>query len=259
MNKNKQTYNFNNKHTEIPEWYDIMLSEENKDIKFYIDVLKNYNSPFLELSCGTGRILLEAIKNGLKVDGTDSSKEMITICREKIKNYNFSSNLYLQEIENLSINKKYNTIYIPGGTFGLISDAEKAQNTLRKIYNHLNNGGSLLLDIFIPWEQILSNQSDMWRIGKSAFCDDTNEHFLVSFSDLFDLTNQIRTMNIKYETFKDNNLIDTQFDVVNMRWYSINEFSLMLEKAGFTKIEHQNIDQFAMQEYSTFFKAIKLS
>jgi len=55
------------------------------DRQFYRDVIDSSGEPALDVGCGTGRLLLEYLADGLDVDGVDVSPEMLEICAEKAK------------------------------------------------------------------------------------------------------------------------------------------------------------------------------
>ena len=64
----------------IAEWYDRLLEKESGDINYYKKIVQKANGPVLELACGTGRHIMDALKNGVDIDGLDSSTDMLSIC-----------------------------------------------------------------------------------------------------------------------------------------------------------------------------------
>ena len=51
------------------------------DAEPYIDFVRRYGEPALELCCGSGRPMLELLDCGLAVEGLDSSTDMLALCR----------------------------------------------------------------------------------------------------------------------------------------------------------------------------------
>jgi hypothetical protein len=122
----------------------------------------------------------------------------------------------------------------------------------------LENGGTLILDIFVPWKSLLSNLDNCWKIGKTFYDIETGEDFVYSYFDSFDLSKQIRTTHSKYELYLNGELQSVRLDVVRNHWYGDNEFKLMLEKAGFDSVEYKQIFRKSDRDYSTLFIASKL-
>ena len=109
--------------------------------------------------------------------------------------------------------------------------------------------------MFIPWEEIISNNDGVWKLlTKASF---KNESMVVSSADNFDLANQVQTITLKYDLLSNNMLTNTVADVIKLRWYSINEFGLLLEKAGFTQVITENKKIMSNHGVSTVFHATK--
>ncbi len=222
----------------VAEWYDIILHTEKNDIKFYRDVVKRFGGPALELASGTGRILTELLKEGVLIDGVDSSPEMNQQCKNKIRELNLSSEIYEQDLVELNLPKKYNTIFVAGGSFQLISDRAEAQLTLGKIYDHLLDGGILVLDIFTPLEKNNLLNDGVWVKGREGR-NDQGEKLLVYASNKNNLYEQTINGLYKYELYQNGRLSETVIGEIMLRWYGQFEFLLMLEKAGFSNINIQ--------------------
>lgn len=55
----------------------------NFDIPFYKSLCKNYSGSILELMCGTGRVYLPLIKDGVELTCVDYSQEMLDVFAKK--------------------------------------------------------------------------------------------------------------------------------------------------------------------------------
>ncbi len=71
---------------------------------------------------------------------------MLEVCRQKSFAKNLSPNLYHQFLQEMAFEKKYALIFIPSGSFGLITDVEEAKKCLRILYEHLLPEGKLLFE-----------------------------------------------------------------------------------------------------------------
>lgn len=222
----------------LAQWYDLLIKEETGDLTFYQEILTHSGQPVLELACGTGRLLIEYLKTGIDIDGLDSSAAMLEICTQKIKALGLQNTLYCQRVQDLTPQRQYQTIFIAGGSFQLIDRYDDALSALEKIYQALLPGGKFITDLFIPWGMIIANQEGLWRLGRTANRNDGTT-FVANHSDELDLKNQIIHGTTRYEVFKENRLTDSYLDRINLKWYSINEFILMMEKIGFKNIQTQ--------------------
>jgi ubiquinone/menaquinone biosynthesis C-methylase UbiE len=66
------------------ECYDLWFGEEPFwDQAFFHQRLCRNSGVSLEIACGTGRLLVPLLRDGLAVEGMDASAEMLEICRHK--------------------------------------------------------------------------------------------------------------------------------------------------------------------------------
>ena len=138
------------------EFYDLDKPEAPEDeVDFYFTHLKEVKGPILEPMCGSGRLLIPLLKKGLQLEGTDNSSEMLNSCRKKATELDLQPTLHQCDLLDLSLPQHFDAIIIPVGSFQLFPERESALKVLRLLYDHLNEGGFLLLDTFIPWEVII--------------------------------------------------------------------------------------------------------
>ena len=105
--------------------------------------------PALDLACGTGRLLVPLLRAGLDVDGCDVSPDMIERCREQAEREGLAPALHAQAMHELDLPRRYRTILVCGG-FGLGARRDDDREALRRIYEHLETGGLLVLDNQVP-------------------------------------------------------------------------------------------------------------
>lgn len=240
------------------EWLDLLLQNEREDIYLYKSLLNVSSEPVLELFSNTGRITLELLKENIKVECLETNDKFISIASDKLERNGLKTKFYNYPIKDLNTLNTFNTIFSAGGSFLLVEDYEEALKSLKKIYSLLNNGGLFIVDIFIPWKQIIANQQNLWKIGRIAEDNVKSEKMIVYYSENFDLKNQVRILDSKYELYKNDRFVTAQFATSRIKWFSVNEFSLMLEKVGFSKIETRNVNIFSNQGESTLYIANKL-
>ena len=119
---------------------------------FYLDVVKKYGQPVLDVGCGTGRILLDFMGQDIDIDGIDNSPEMLALCKQKAEKLNLKPTVYQQEMDKLSLPRKYQTILVPSSSFQLLLDADLPPITMDRFYQHLLPGGTLVMPFMTLWK-----------------------------------------------------------------------------------------------------------
>jgi len=114
-----------------------------KDVNFLIDVLSlKKQDKILDLACGQGRHTLELKNRGFDIDGLDFSNFLLKVAKQEAKQKNLQINFYKQDIHNISLELKYDKIFLFFSEFGLF-DANKVLENVSKI---LKINGLFLLD-----------------------------------------------------------------------------------------------------------------
>lgn len=118
---------------------------------FYLDVIREVGQPVLDVGCGTGRLLLDYLAQGIDIDGVDNSPEMLALCRAKAEALGLRPNLYEQEMEALALPRRYQTILIPSSSLQLVIEPARVDEALRRFRAHLLPGGAVVASIMTLW------------------------------------------------------------------------------------------------------------
>jgi SAM-dependent methyltransferase len=116
----------------------------------YARFVARAGQPALELGCGAGDPLLELRRNGLDVEGVDSSADMLERCRRRAADLGLDVTLHHQRMEDLDLPRRFRSVYLAGPTFNLLPDDDAARRALRGIRAHLAEGGAALVPLFVP-------------------------------------------------------------------------------------------------------------
>ncbi|UCZ53450.1 class I SAM-dependent methyltransferase [Bacillus shivajii] len=201
------------------------------DVEYYNERLKDCKGRILEPAAGTGRILIPLLEDGFEVDGMDYSPEMLQICRNHCEKRGLEPKLYEADMSALALPEKYEAVILPTGSFLLLTDRKKSMEALDCFYNHLEDGGRLIIDLFIPTE------FEMGKVGTRSWKNQDGDLITLE-SKLVDVNfiNQTTIYHHKYEKWHNNKLIETELEEFPLRWYGAEEFKLVLEKVGFKDI-----------------------
>jgi SAM-dependent methyltransferase len=120
------------------------------EVEYFQRRIEKDGQPALDVACGTGRLLIPYLRAGLDVDGCDVSGDMVARCREKAEREGLPATLFVQPMHELDPPRRYRTIYVCGA-FGLGSTREQDVAALRRFHEHLEPGGTLLVDIEVPY------------------------------------------------------------------------------------------------------------
>ena len=217
------------------ESYDLWFpSEPYWDQEFFFERIRENQGIALEVASGTGRLLLPYLRDGLEVEGIDSSEEMLAICRQKARDMNLQPVLYQQLMQEMDLPRKYGTIFIPNGSFQILAEREEAFEALSGFRRHLEKGGELLIAVSVPWRDF--PHQGQWRLRRSGTRPSDGATVLIHECTRSDLVEQVQDQWLRFEVFKDGEIVQSTLRTHRLRWYHKHEFSLMLERVGFSEI-----------------------
>lgn len=202
-----------------------------REIEFYKERLHGCHGVVLEAGVGSGRVLIPLLESGLQVDGLDSSASMLNSCRTRCEQRGLKPQLYEGELQNFKLSQRYEAIIMPAGSFLLLERREESLAALERIHHHLKPGGKLIIDLFLQDEfEPKAPRLTSYELPSGDLI--TMENRLVEVSHL----HQYVIRYLKYEKWREGQLIQTELQRFPLRWYGLEEFKLVLERFGFRNI-----------------------
>ena len=205
--------------------------------------------PALDAACGTGRLLIPYLRAGLDVDGADISPDMLEHCRERAEREGLTApNLYVQAMHELDLPRRYRAIVVCGG-FGLGGQREHDIEGLRRLHDHLDPGGLLVLDNEVPyapgwwryWRK--AERAELPRpwpdAGDRRTTSDGSELELRSRIAELDPLAQRVAIDMRAFHWDGPELLAREEHRIEMTLYFTEELAMMLERAGFRDVERR--------------------
>jgi SAM-dependent methyltransferase len=213
------------------EWakvYDIIYGEYMDDLDFYKKEAKNSEGKVLEVGCGTGRIYLGLLKEGVDAYGIDISEKMLAILKKKTAEQHLTPKVYVGDMRRFKLDQKFSLIIVPFRAFLHNMTAEEQLKALKNFKKHLLPGGRLILNFFCP---DLERMMSYGKESEELLICDSGKYMLREKSYFVDEPNQIIEMDAVI--YKDGEL----YWQGNSRLALIykKEFELLLKIAGFKK------------------------
>ena len=233
-------------HGLVARWW-AEFNQGGPEVEYFRRFVEDGGEPALDVACGTGRLLLPYVRDGLDVDGCDVSADMIALCRERAEREGLSPALYVQAMHQLDLPRRYRTIFVCGA-FGLGSTRGRDAEALRRFHDHLADGGTLVLDNEVPYAN--RRQWRLWpRDGRAGLPEDWPEREeRRTASDGSELALRARILEldplaqtVSYEMqarqWRDDVLAGEEVHRLDVNLYFRDELVLLLERAGFVRID----------------------
>jgi SAM-dependent methyltransferase len=129
-------------------WDDYTADVPEEDIHLLIEEAQASGSPVLEIGCGTGRSLIPIAQSGIAITGLDLSPLMLAKAREKIAELDIETQKRIELVEgdlrDFSLGRQFTLVTITYSFF-FLTTPEDQRRALRCVYDHLLEGGHLIL------------------------------------------------------------------------------------------------------------------
>jgi SAM-dependent methyltransferase len=207
------------------------------DRSFYMDIIRESGQPVLDVGCGTGRLLLDYLAQGVRIDGVDISPEMLALCRQKAGAMGLKVTLFEGDIATMQLLHLYQTIMVPSSSFQLILEPAQAHRAIVNLHQHLLSGGTLVMPFMLlrktgdPLEHDWLLNAEVTRPGDGA----TIRRWSKS---RFDPATQLEHNEDRYEVVKDGVVIASEYHQRSpaTRQYSQRQALDLYIQAGFVDL-----------------------
>lgn len=135
-------------------------------------------------------------------------------------------------------------IFISAGSFQLLGNRDEAKEALSRRYAHLEPGGQLLFETFLPDEAIKEEaESNVAVWGPTTRPRDGAAVTTRLWTERADRFEQFMVQKRRYEAAREGQIIESELHTMTLRWYFKYELIMVLEQARYN-------DMFVSGNYS---------
>jgi len=189
------------------------------------------------------------LAEGLEVDGTDISADMVAAAKAQAAKVGLRPRLTVQALHELTLARTYRIIYMCG-VFGIGGDRENDREALRRVFGHLEPGGALLIaNHELPyaggdkttWARWLPGHRSgiprEWPTeGDRRRASDGDEIELLSRLAELDPLAQRQTLEIRARLWRGGEIVGEEAYSLRESIYFAQETLLLLDEAGFRNV-----------------------
>ncbi|MEW6224540.1 MAG: class I SAM-dependent methyltransferase [Chloroflexota bacterium] len=205
-----------------------------EDRAWFREVVRRNGEPALDVGCGTGRLLLDFLADGVDVDGVDNAPDMLALLQAKASaaGLDVDGRVHLGRMESLRMPRRYRTVMVPSSSFQLLVEPDEAAEAVRRFFAHLEPGGVLAM----PFIVMDTAYAERW--SKEATLADGSLVRRTAVAT-FDPADGVEATDDRYEVFRDGALVRSERFVRPRatRAWSREEARLAYERAGFRDLE----------------------
>ena len=177
--------------------YDAVYSYVRDDLPFYVREARRVEGPVLELGCGTGRVAIALARAGVEVVGVDFSPRMLEAARRNIADAgDLPGKITLVEADMRGfaperVGGPFGLALIPFRAFLSLLSVPDQISALRNLKRHLAPGGELIIDLFVPDLDMLTQVGDTPRHFRDVTDPRTGTRYVLYQQSAYDNHNQI--------------------------------------------------------------------
>jgi SAM-dependent methyltransferase len=218
------------------EFYDIDKPEAPPDaFDFYLAEAERARGAILEPMCGSGRFLLPLLARGFDIVGSDASAHMLAACREHAQRLGLEPALRKERLDALTSDRSYGLIFIPSGSFCLITDEAAALAGLVRVRELLAANGRFIVEIERRDRTRCSELSGTW--GGRWVTRPDGAKIVLSWLSQYVAPTGISSALHRYDLLKEGRLLAQELEDFELKLYELAEFHELLARAGFSQIQ----------------------
>ncbi len=215
---------------------DYFYTNRGDEIELWADIIDDHGNKVLHLMCGTGDLSLGLAEKGFDIVGLDLTESMISEANDKLENRELDNIKFVNDdARHFNLKRKFDFIFASNGDFHHFTERNEIDSVLAKCYAHLENGGSIALELFeLPEEDYHRKEKefdplrappqgmDMWK---------TNEVSYHSDKQIMEVREKLHV-----EDEENDETTNAEYEIV-LKLFSEEEIKEILQENGFDNIK----------------------
>ena len=120
------------------------------DVGWFRLQCRRHGGPVLELGCGTGRVMLPLLADGIDIVGIDRSLPMLQRLRAEARSRGLAPRVAQMDLQALALAARFGLILAPYSLVTYLSGKDDLDQWVASMVPLLADGGALVLDAFVP-------------------------------------------------------------------------------------------------------------
>lgn len=134
----------------LPQIFNVHFTQDSQDLSFWEDIAQRNSFPFLELGCGTGRVLRAIAHTNRYVYGIDKDHDMLSFLVNNLPaDIKPKVHVLQAEMSTFHLDKRFGVIGLPCNTYSTLPDSER-NSTLQIVFHHLREDGIFAVSVPNP-------------------------------------------------------------------------------------------------------------
>ena len=223
-------------YSKIARFYDAINTDQNHDIEFYLHKLESTRGPFLDVGCGSGRLLFPILSKGFVTHGIEKEMTMLTLAKDRANTLNSQDrerlHLFYGDAINHQFMNSYGLIALSYNFFMHIHNTEDQVKLLTNLKETTRSHTRLIIDLPHPTELLLSQDSDTLLHERDIINPDNGHLIQVYSRSHVDISNQIIDVSWIYDEINESNCLSRTVANQRLRFYTLAELKLLLNLSG---------------------------
>jgi len=204
------------------------------DQRFFEKRLRANGGRALEIACGSGRLLLPLLRDGIEVEGLDTSPEMLERLRAKAGAISLNPTLYQRPMQDFDLPGRYRTVFVPAASFGILVEPDEIHAALACFLRALEPGGELL----VPVSEASAEDRPIfdWRERRNVQVPEYDARLVAHERTAYEDGGRTQHWMLRYTVEQPGQPDEVFFREHRLRHYGADEFASLLAAAGLERI-----------------------